>query len=214
MLHNTIPLGQACSIQCGIAKTGFTKHLFTKTKYNRLSKKKRTNTLAFLNAGDVRRYHLRQSKYLTYNTKLVSVDQWNDFQQPKLVIAGMAKQTRAAYDTEGHALGRVYYITKQNLPYNPFYLLGLFNSRLVNAFFTLLFFATHLRSGYIRYNATYLEQIPLPTPTQHQEDELAELTSYVIQNPGYLKKGLGQEIDALVANLYGLSTQDIFQLEG
>ena len=41
MLHNTIPLGQACTIWCGIAKTGFTKHLFTKTKYNRLSKTKR-----------------------------------------------------------------------------------------------------------------------------------------------------------------------------
>lgn len=214
MLHNTIPLGQACSIRCGIAKTGFTKHLLSKDAYDKLSRTKKRKTLPFLNAGDVRRYHLRQRKYVTYNPKLVSTGQWNDFLEPKLVIAGMAKQLRATLDSEGHALGRVYYITQKRAPYNPLYLLGLLNSRLINTYFTLLFFATHLRSSYIRYNATYLEQIPLPTPTKHQEDELAELVAYIIQNPKYLKKGLDWEIDQTVANLYGLSEKDILQFEG
>ncbi len=214
LLHNTIPLGQACSIRCGIAKTGFTKHLLSKDAYNELSKTKKRKTLPFLNAGDVRRYHLRQRKYVTYDPKLVSTDQWNDFKEPKLVIAGMAKQIRASLDSEGHALGRVYYITQKRAPYNPLFLLGLLNSRLINTYFTLLFFATHLRSSYIRYNATYLEQIPLPTPTKHQEAELAELVAYIVQNPKYLKKGLDWEIDQIVANLYGLSEKDILQFEG
>jgi hypothetical protein len=214
MLHNTIPLGQACSIHCGLAKTGFTKHLLSKEAYRKLSKTKKQKTLPFLNAGDVRRYHLREQKFLLYDSKLVSPDQWNDFKEPKLVIAGMAKQLRVALDSSGHALGRVYYITQKRAPYNPLYILGLLNSRIVNAYFTLLFFATHLRSSYIRYNATYLEQIPLPTPTTHQEDELAELATYVVQNPKYLKKGLDQKIDQTVANLYGLSERDILQLEG
>ncbi|MFW9983732.1 MAG: Eco57I restriction-modification methylase domain-containing protein [Candidatus Odinarchaeota archaeon] len=214
MLHNTMPLGQACSIRCGIAKTGFTRRLLSKDAYSKLSKTKKRKTLPFLNAGDVRRYHLRQRKYITYDSKLVSTDQWNDFKEPKLVIAGMAKQIRATLDAEGHALGRVYYITQKRAPYNSLFLLGLLNSRLINTYFTLLFFATHLRSSYIRYNATYLEQIPLPTPTKHQEDELVELVAYILKNPKSLKKGIDWEIDQTVANLYGLSEKDILQFEG
>ncbi|MFX1300400.1 MAG: Eco57I restriction-modification methylase domain-containing protein [Promethearchaeota archaeon] len=214
MLHNTIPLGQACTIRCGIAKTGFTQHLLSKDAYHKLSKTKKQKTLPFLNAGDVRRYHLRQRKYITYDPKLVSTDQWNDFQEPKLVIAGMAKKIRATLDLEGHALGRVYYITQKRAPYNPLYLLGLLNSQLINAYFTLLFFATHLRSSYLRYNATYLEQIPIPMPTKYQEDELAKIVQNLVQNPKYLKKGLDGEINKIVANLYGLSEKDILQFEG
>ncbi len=214
LIHNTVPLGQTCTIRCGIAKTGFTKHLISKDKYARLSARKKQNTLAFLNAGDVRRYHLHQSRYLTYTPKLTSDDQWQTFHEPKIVIAGMAKQLRVALDSAGHALGRVYYITQQQAPYNPYFLLAILNSRLINAYFSLLFVATHLRSGYIRYNATYLNQIPLATPTQHQEEELVDLATLVIQNPKYLTKGLDQEINQAVAYLYGLSSNDVELLEG
>ncbi len=214
MLQNTIPLGQACNIRCGIAKTGFTKQLLSSEEFNHLSKSKKQQTLPFLNAGDVQRYRLRQQKYLTYAPELTSPEQWQDFQGPKLIIAGMAKQLRVAFDQSGHALGRVYYITQNRAPYHPYFLLALLNSRLINAYFTLLFVATHLRSGYIRYNASYLEKIPLAKPTQHQEDELAELTAFVLQNPKNLKKGLDQEINDLVAKLYGLSLNDVILLEG
>jgi hypothetical protein len=121
----------------------------------------------------------------------------------------MAKQIRAAYDAEGHALGRVYYITKDRAPYHPLFLLGLLNSQLINAYFTLLFVATHLRSNYIRYNATYLEQIPLAQPTQNQEDALVDLTQHVVENTSYLKRGLDDEINNLVAQIYGLHPQEV-----
>jgi hypothetical protein len=213
LIHNAIPLGQACTIRCGIAKTGFTKHLLSVSSYKQLSKTKKRKTLPFLNAGDVRRYHLRRKKFLSYTPQLSTLDQWRDFEEPKLVIAGMAKQLRAALDQTGHALGRVYYITQTRAPYDPYFMLGLLNSRLINAYFSLLFVATHLRSGYIRYNATYLEQIPLVTPTQHQEEQLADLTKLVVQNPKYLKKGLDGEIDDLVNNLYGLNADEVSLLE-
>ncbi len=213
LLHNTIPLGQACNIRCGIAKTGFTKQLISISAFKNLSKKLQRSTLPFLNAGDVRRYSLRRKKFLSYTPTLVSPDQWRDFEEPKLVIAGMAKQLRVALDQSGHALGRVYYITQTRTPYDPYFMLGLLNSCLINAYFSLLFVATHLRSGYIRYNATYLQQIPLATPTQHQEAQIADLSKLVVQNPKYLTKGLDQEIDEVVNNLYGLSFGEVSLLE-
>ncbi|MFX1566109.1 MAG: Eco57I restriction-modification methylase domain-containing protein [Promethearchaeota archaeon] len=213
LIHNTIPLGQACTIRCGIAKTGFTKQLLSVSAYKELSKTKQQKTLPFLNAGDVRRYQLRRKKFLSFSPKLSTLDQWRDFEEPKLVIAGMAKRLRVALDQTGHALGRVYYVTQTRAPYNPYFMLGLLNSRLINAYFSLLFVATHLRSGYIRYNATYLEQIPLVTPTQHQEEQLADLAKLVVQNPKYLAKGLDLEIDDVVNSLYGLTNGEVSLLE-
>ncbi len=213
LLHDTIPLAQACAIRCGIAKTGFTKHLISVSAYKRLSKKIQMKTLPFLNAGDVQRYSLRRKKFLSYTSVLASPDQWRDFKEPKIVIAGMAKRLRVALDQTGHALGRVYYVTQTRTPYDPLFMLGLLNSRLINAYFSILFVATHLRSGYIRYNATYLEQIPLVTPTQHQEEQLADLARLVVQNPKYLTKGLDHEIDEVVNNLYGLSFDEVSLLE-
>ncbi|MFX1577629.1 MAG: Eco57I restriction-modification methylase domain-containing protein [Promethearchaeota archaeon] len=213
LLHNTIPLGQACNIRCGIAKTGFTKHLISISAFKKLAKKEQEVTLPFLNAGDVKRYTLHRKKYLTYTPVLTSPEQWQDFEEPKLVVAGMAKRLRVAFDQTGHALGRVYYITQTRVPYDPYFMLGLLNSRLVNAYFTLLFVATHLRSGYIRYNATYLEQIPLATPTQHQEEQIADLVRLVVQNYKYLTKGLDHEIDEIVNNLYGLNAGEVSLLE-
>lgn len=213
LLHNTVPLGQACTIRCGIAKTGFTKHLISVSAFKKLAKKKQQTTLPFLTAGDVKRYTLRRKKYLPYTSELASPEQWRGFEEPKLVIAGMAKRLRVAFDQTGHALGRVYYITQTHAPYDPYFMLGLLNSRLINAYFTLLFVATHLRSGYIRYNATYLEQIPLATPTQHQEDQIADLVRLVVQNHKYLTKGLDHEIDELVNNLYGLNVDEVSLLE-
>ena len=212
MFRNSIPLGQACKIRCGIAKTGFTKHLITQEDYAKLRSAKKKETLPFLNAGDVRRYHLRQQKFLPPNPDLVSADQWKDFQESKIVIAGMAKQIRAALDTDGHALGRVYYITQRHAPYHPLFLLAILNSRLINAYFTLLFVATHLRSNYIRYNASYLEQIPLAKPTRDQEGTLVDLAQHVVENVSYLKRGLDDEINALVGKIYGLSTDEVDQL--
>jgi hypothetical protein len=211
MFRNSIPLGQACKVRCGIAKTGFTKHLISHKDYAKLSSTKKKETLPFLNAGDVRRYHLRLQKFLPPNPDLVSDDQWKDFQEPKIVIAGMAKYIRAALDTAGHALGRVYYITQRRSPYHPLFLLAILNSQLINAYFTLLFVATHLRSNYIRYNASYLEQIPLAKPTKDQEDALVDLTQHVVENVAYLKRGLDDEINALVAQIYGLSPDEVDQ---
>jgi len=213
LLHNTIPLGQTTTIRCGIAKTGFTKHLLSVNTYDKLNKASRDKTRPFLNAGDVHRYQLRRKKYLTFTPDLSSEDQWQDFKEPKLVIAGMAKHLRVALDETGHALGRVYYIANARAPFDLYFMLGLLNSRLINAFFSLLFVATHLRSGYIRYNASYLEQIPLVTPTQHQEEKLADLAKLATQHPKYLQKGLDQEINEMVNNLYGLTADDVKLLE-
>jgi hypothetical protein len=209
LLRTTTPLGQICGIRCGIAKTGFNKLVLTPAKFRALSARQKGNTLSFLATADVRRYQILRRNYLTYSSGVSSREQWNDFKEEKLVIAGMGKSLRAALDTGGSALGRVYYITKSRCPFNLSYLLALLNSNVVDAYYTLLFAATHLRGDYIRYNATYLEQIPIPSINGDQQEQLIDLATLAIENSANLRKGLDREINELVVKAYGLKATDV-----
>jgi hypothetical protein len=209
LLRNTTPLGRMCGIRCGIAKTGFNKLVLTQAKYRALSKRRQQDTLNFLATNGVRRYQVQRQNYLTYSPAVSSREQWKDFEEPKLVIAGMGKHLRAALDTGRSALGRVYYITKTRCPFDLFYLLALLNSDVVDAYYSLLFAATHLRGDYIRYNASYLEQIPVPSTSAEQQEALADLANLASQNPANLRKGLDPEINDLVAKAYGLKPKDV-----
>ncbi len=209
MRQDTQPLGKLCKVRCGIAKTGFRKHVIKREDYEQLSGKEKRSARPFLSAGDVRRYKLQGKRYLPYSPDLTSPEQWEDYEKPKIVIAGMGKQLRAAVDTQGSALGRVYYVTEGRAPINLYYLLGLLNSNLIDAYYSLLFVATHLRSGYIRYNASYLEQIPFTYPDSSLEAEITRLAKQAHERPRLLKRGLEQDINKLIAALYGLTLGDV-----
>ncbi len=210
MQQDTTLLGQICKISCGIARTGFSKHILTKTQFNKISKEEKRITRPFLPTGGVHRYSTKKKGYLTYSADLATTDQWKEFGEPKIVFAGIGKQIRVALDQEGCALGRVYYSIPDRNPVDPNFLIALLNSRLVNAYYSLLFGATHLRGGYIRYNATYLQKIPVPALVEPKlEAELIELARQAIQKPALLKQGLDSLIDQHVANLYGLEQEEI-----
>ncbi len=215
MQRCTIPLGRVCKVNCGIARTGFSKHILTKAHYNKLSEREKQVVLPFLTAGSVHRYTTKTKGYLTYSPDLATPEQWHKFSEPKIVVAGMGKHLRVALDHEGCALGRVYYSTLENIPANPYYLLALLNSRLINAYYSLLFCATHLRGGHIRFNATYLQKIPIIHPVEPKsEAELAELAHQALQKPALLKQGLDKKIDLKVATLYGLDLEEVAVLDG
>jgi hypothetical protein len=209
MQHNTQPLGKIFKIRCGIAKTGFRKHIIKQEEFHQLSNKEQQSARPFLSAGDVRRYKLRRKRYMPYSSDLTSPDQWKDYEEPKIVIAGMGKHLRAAIDVQGSALGRVYYVTESRSPINLYYLLGLLNSNLIDAYYSLLFVATHLRSGYIRYNASYLEQIPFVQPDSFLEAKITKLAKQAQERPRLLKRGLDQDINIRIATLYGLTLDDV-----
>ncbi|MFX1476187.1 MAG: TaqI-like C-terminal specificity domain-containing protein, partial [Promethearchaeota archaeon] len=215
MRRNTTLLSEVLEINCGIARTGFSKHVLTKTQYSKLAEKEKQVTRPFLTAGDVLRYSTRKKGYLTYSAALATPEQWQEFGEPKILFAGIGKHLRVALDQEGCALGRVYYSILKKNPVNPYFLIAVLNSRLVNAYYSLLFGATHLRGGYIRYNATYLQKIPIPPSTEsRQEAELVELATQAIQKPSLLKQGLDSKINQCVASLYGLKPEEVTVLEG
>jgi hypothetical protein len=210
MQQNTALLGEICKISCGIARTGFSKHIITKAQFNKLSKQAKAITRPFLPAGGVLRYSTKKKGYLTYSADLATKALWEEFGKPKLVFAGIGKHLRVAWDQEGCALGRVYYSIFDADSGNPYFLIALLNSRLVNAYYSVLYGATHLRGGYIRYNSTYLQNIPVPAHVEPaREAELAELAQQAFRKPALLKRGLDAQIDQCVARLYGLGQKEV-----
>ena len=213
-LHRgTVPLGRLCTIRCGIATPGFSSHILTSSQIHKLPPLIKDNLHPFLTSGDIQRYTIRRDKYLPYNLKLASEEQWNDFRQTKIVISGMGRHLRAALDLHGCALGRVYYITQKNSSLPLHYLLALLNSSLLDAYYTLLYEATHLRGGHLRYNSTYLERLPIRRPTKSEQNEIINLVQELMEAPQERRQPIDEHIDRQVASLYGLSPREIRQLQ-
>jgi len=213
-LHRgTVPLGSLCTIRCGIATPGFSRHILTSSQAIDLPPLIQNNLHPFLTSGDIQRYTIRRGKYLPYNLELASAEQWNDFRKPKIVISGIGRHLRAALDLQGCALGRVYYITQQSSTLPLHYLLALLNSSLLDAYYTLLYEATHLRGGHLRYNSTYLERLPIHPPTRTEQATIISMVQEMLEASPERRSILDTQINRQVAFLYGLTLQDVAQLQ-
>jgi hypothetical protein len=86
------------------------------------------------------------------------------FARQKLVIAGLAQRIEAAWDSVGRALG-VQVFAAYDLIDDPFYLLGLLNSKLLCHIFRQQFAARRMAGGYLTFNKGPLSKLPIRLPT-------------------------------------------------
>ncbi|MCW3131329.1 MAG: hypothetical protein N2V73_01195 [Candidatus Methanospirare jalkutatii] len=98
--------------------------------------------------------------YLKFSS-LFSRKAWNIFKKEKLLIKEVAKVLTTAYDKGEYAnlTGMYMIIPKIKIPF--FYLLGLLNSKLLNFYFSSLYSTTHMAGGYLRFNGSYLKELPI-----------------------------------------------------
>lgn len=82
---------------------------------------------------------------------------------PKLLVPDIADRAAFAFDMSGeYAFTSGYGITlKKSTPENPLYILGLFNSKVLD--FYLKQISTTLRGGFFRYFTQFIEQLPIRT---------------------------------------------------
>lgn len=122
------------------------------------------------------------------------------FEQPKIVFPDIAKQSRFAFDTTGAYLGNTAYIIPKNDPF----LLGVLNSRAVEALYIVI--SAQVRGGYLRFIRQYAERIPVPNAPGPDRTAIAELAERCVaaRGQGPEVAAWEAEIDARVARLYGL----------
>jgi SAM-dependent methyltransferase len=129
------------------------------------------------------------------------------YRGPKIVLSGMSKRLEAAYDEQGYALGVQVYAVSE-LQVDPYYLLGILNSKLRSYLFRERFAAKCLAGNYLSLNKGQLAQLPirLVDPGDRQsakwQRQIANLARQL--TPQY-SQALDDQLDEFVYQLYDLT---------
>ena len=126
------------------------------------------HTIPFTVSGNIDRYvfnntNVRYMKdkysrafiYLDSNITESKQEMWKN---PKIIIAGMTKKIEACYVDTPLAIGVGVYAIYDFAGYNPFYILGILNSKSTTDFLTAEFSDKHLAGGYLAINKSTIEQ--------------------------------------------------------
>jgi len=129
------------------------------------------------------------------------------FEKPKIIFSEIVSEPQFYYDEKGYyPEATVFFISGNNLKY----LTALLNSKPVTFFFKSFYMGGEL-VGKIRYKKAFLEQIPIPIPTEKQEMEMNSLVDKIIlqKQQNQDTKMLEAEIDQMVYKLYELTNEEI-----
>ena len=192
-------------IRCGLAETGFNRWVTGSGSAG----SENGHFRPFIGAGSIKPYNIDQTGFI--NISRLSSRKWQNLKGPKLVIPGIAKRLMAAIDYSDCLLGRVYYVMEQETAYDIGFLAVLFNSYLLNFYYSVMYWPVHLEGGYLRFNSTYLANLPLfhslYAGVSSLAKEIAE-TGYKITRCPDQKQGLATMAEARVFMLYGLNTDE------
>ncbi len=180
------------------------------------------------------RLYPRTSKYLNqFKDKLSgrvldgkNITQWNKewfelwrareptfFEMHKIISPRIAEKNRFAYDDTGAYLSdSVIAIIPKKI--NIYLLLGLLNSKLLEAYITVI--SPYVQARYYNYSKSYTEKMPIKFPVNKSEEVIAEKITAKVKEILKLKKKdenadtkhIEKEIDDLVFELYGITPEE------
>jgi len=110
------------------------------------------------------------------------------WKSPKIVIAGMTKRIEAYYTDQPLALGVGVYGIYDFANFNPYYLLGILNSRFLTYYLNIEFYDKHLAGGYLAINKSTLEFLPIVKTNSEGEIKMEKLVKFIIEYKGDLIK--------------------------
>jgi hypothetical protein len=157
-----------------------------------------------------------------------TIDYYEEFEKPKIIIPAIVKSASYAFDTDG------FYSNDKTtiIPTNDKYLLGLINSKVVDYF--LHYIASTKLGGYFEYKPMYISKLPIRTidfsdskdkACQDQITALADQMLTLNQNLDRARtdherqlltrqiQTVDNRIDQLVYQLYGLNDDEIRMIQ-
>ena len=177
------------------------------------------HTIPFTVSGNIDRYvfnniNVRYMKdrygkahiYLDSNITESKQEMWKN---PKIVIAGMTKQIEACYVETPLAIGVGVYAIYDFAGYNPFYILGILNSKCTTDYLIAEFSDKHLAGGYLAINKSTIEQFLFPqnVPMEIQQ-QIANIAKSIHlakkENPKSDTTTLESQIDSIVSRLHNI----------
>ena len=186
-----------------------------------------TNTIPFTVSGNIDRYSFNNKdvRYMKdrYSTAYLFLDEsiasskkamWI---MPKIIIAGMTKVIEATYVDTPLAIGVGAYAIYDFNGINPYYILGLLNSKYTSYYLRTKFKDKHLAGGYLAINKSTIEKLPFKLAENHIQEEIGKLANKIldskIANPYVDTCVLESQIDKLVYQIYDLTDEEIIKIE-
>ncbi len=117
---------------------------------------------------------------------------------PKIIFPDIAPEARFAFDETGLHLDMTGFIIAEE----DLYLLAVLNTSHVFSFFCGI--SATIRGGFIRWRRQYVERIPIPAAPDGERQRIADLARLCLDAKGQGVEAIEREIDARVAELYGL----------
>ena len=177
------------------------------------------HTIPFTVSGNIDRYVFnninvrymkdRYSKAHIYLDSNITESKQEMWENPKIVIAGMTKQIEACYVETPLAIGVGVYAIYDFAGYNPFYILGVLNSKCTTDFLIAEFSDKHLAGGYLAINKSTIEQFLFP---KNVSTEIQQQIAHIAKSIHLAKKEdpksntatLESQIDSIVSRLHNI----------
>lgn len=177
------------------------------------------DTIPFTVSGNIDRYvynnlNVRYMKsrynkaYIYLNSKIAESKQrmWNN---PKIIIAGMTKQIEACYVDTPLAIGVGVYAIYDFAEYDPFYILGVLNSKSTTELLVTEFSDKHLAGGYLAINKSTIEQFLFPKDVSAGiQQKIANIARSIhiekLKDPRSDTSKLENQIDEMISHLHGI----------
>ena len=178
---------------------------------------RKSSSIPFTVSGNIDRYEFNNVnvRYMKdrYKEAYIKLDdnipgsKQQMWKKPKIVIAGMTKQIEACYVDTPLAIGVGVYAIYDFAGYDPFYILGVLNSKYTTEFFLTEFSDKHLAGGYLAINKSTIEQLLFPNNVSEDvQKHIAEIASRIHfikrNNIDYDVSKYENEIDSIIYKLY------------
>lgn len=145
---------------------------------------------------------------------------WNQrnlerFNPPKLITLDNASKNSFTYDNESFLGTTTVYsiVPKDNI--NLKYVLGVLNSKCLDYYHKCK--TIPQQGGYYRYQALFIQDLPIPSATMSQQSEIAALVDNILIEKKQVLSAdtsvLESEIDYLVYKLYGLTYDEVLIID-
>lgn len=217
----TVPLESVCTLHSGASGYSATEFSKCLREADSVDNDEPSEVADFIVSGNIDRYAIKFGKVrflkqlwrmpvLPLRDEYLSADKIALYRGPKIVLSGMGKRLEAAYDDAGCALGVQVYAAS-DLQVDPYYLLGVLNSKLLSYLFRERFAAKCLAGNYLSLNKGQLAQLPIRTvaaadkQTAIWQRQIANLARQLTQQ---YSSELDDQLDELVYRLYELTAAE------
>ncbi|MEX2029267.1 MAG: TaqI-like C-terminal specificity domain-containing protein [Candidatus Paceibacterota bacterium] len=171
-----------------------------------------------ISGGEVSRYSISwQGNYIRYNKKFIKSGYGNvSYFEDKIFVRQTGDKIISAFDDVGYlCLNNVHVGNLVNKIYEPFTIIAILNSKLINKYYEII----SLEKGRVmaQIDIDVLKSIPVPIVSKKEESDIKTLVNkiIVIKKTNSLGdiKNLEAQIDQLVYKLYDLTPEEIEIIE-